>query len=400
MATSTAAVLPRRAGISRAAIVGWSIVAGYVVLGVASLALERAHVGRPGFLELWLSVAVLAYAVIGALVLSSQPRHVIGWMFCIAALSFGLAFFAGEYAVQALVVAPGTLPFGYAAAWFGLWAQLPAIAVVGLFLPLLFPDGHLPSPRWRPAAFGAGAVVCLAVLTTMFAPTTYANAGYPSIRNPFGLDAYADVFNVADMVLEPLLLVVVGFGAAALVFRLRTANGVRRQQLKWFAYGAALMTLSFLVSSLAKILPVLAPVNEPLAVLALTALPVAVGTAILRHRLYDIDLIINKTIVYALLTAVLAGVYTGAVAFFQRLFVATTGQGSDIAIVATLFVLATVFTPIKNRLQESVDHRVKPKRGPGARSAIDDLVSLAELHGRGILTDEEFAATKKRILGI
>ena len=100
MATSTAAVLPRRAGISRAAIVGWSIVAGYVVLGVASLALERAHVGRPGFLELWLSVAVLAYAVIGALVLSSQPRHVIGWMFCIAALSFGLAFFAGEYAVQ------------------------------------------------------------------------------------------------------------------------------------------------------------------------------------------------------------------------------------------------------------------------------------------------------------
>ena len=160
------------------------------------------------------------------------------------------------------------------------------------------------------------------------------------------------------------------------------------------------MTLSFLVSSLAKILPVLAPVNEPLAVLALTALPVAVGTAILRHRLYDIDLIINKTIVYALLTAVLAGVYTGAVAFFQRLFVATTGQGSDIAIVATLFVLATVFTPIKNRLQESVDHRVKAKRGPGARSAIDDLVSLAELHGRGILTDEEFAATKKRILGI
>ena len=103
----------------------------------------------------------------------------------------------------------------------------------------------------------------------MFAPTTYANAGYPSIRNPFGLEAYADVFNVADMVLEPLLLVVVGFGAAALVFRLRTANGVRRQQLKWLAYGAALMTLSFLVSSLAKILPVLAPVNEPLAVLAL-----------------------------------------------------------------------------------------------------------------------------------
>jgi len=234
----------------------------------------------------------------------------------------------------------------------------------------------------------------------MVAPATYASAGYPSIRNPFGLEAYADVFGAADAVLELLLLAVVVFSGAALLARLRTADGVRREQLKWFAYAAALILISFLVSDLAKVIPALAPVNDPFAVFAVTALPVAVGIAILRHRLYDIDLIINKTIVYILLTAVLGGVYTGAVAFFQRLFVATTGQSSDIAIVATLFVLATVFTPIKNTLQENVDRRVRPKREPGGRSAIDDLVSLAELHARGILTDEEFAAKKKRVLGI
>ena len=400
MAAAAAGVLPRSEHRSRAAVLGWASVAIYSTLAAASIALETAHVGRSSFIEIWLSLAVLAYAVIGALIVSNQPRHLIGWMLCGAALSFGVSFFSGEYAIHALVVVPGTLPFGYAAAWFGLWTQIPAIAVLGLFLPLLFPDGHLPSRRWRPAAAGAAAIVGLAAVAAMVAPATYASAGYPSIRNPFGLEAYADVFGAADAVLELLLLAVVVFSGAALLARLRTADGVRREQLKWFAYAAALILISFLVSDLAKVIPALSTVNDPFAVFAVTALPVAVGIAILRHRLYDIDLIINKTIVYILLTAVLGGVYTGAVAFFQRLFVATTGQSSDIAIVATLFVLATVFTPIKNTLQENVDRRVRPKRDHGGRSAIDDLVSLAELHARGVLTDEEFAAKKKRVLGI
>ena len=135
--------------------------------------------------------------------------------------------------------------------------------------------------------------------------------------------------------------------------------------------------------------------------IALAALPAAVGVAILRHGLYEIDLIINKTVVYVLLTAVLGGIYTAALAFFQRLFVATTGQGSDLAIVATLFVLATVFTPVKNTLQERVDRRIKPPSRHGAhRVGIDELVMLAELHRSGVLTDDEFAAKKKQILGI
>lgn len=172
--------------------------------------------------------------MIGALIVGHQPRHPIGWMFCVCALSFGVTFFAGEYARQALVVVPGTLPFGHAAAWFHLWAEIPAIAIVGLFLPLLFPGGQLPSPRWRPAAFGASAIVVLAAATSMFAPTTFANMGYPSIRNPLGLDGLGGLFDVLEVALEPLLLLVIAVSGAALATRLRGADSIERQQLKWF----------------------------------------------------------------------------------------------------------------------------------------------------------------------
>src|SRR5438045_6240353 len=141
--------------------------------------------------------------------------------------------------------------------------------------------------------------------------------------------------------------------------------------------------------------------SQILALIAVTALPTAAGIAILRYRLYEIDIIINRTVVYVSLTAVLAGVYTAAVALFQRAFVAVTGQGSDIAIVMTLFVLATVFTPIKNTLQSNADRYLKPVApGRNAGTAIDDLIRLAELHSRGILTDDEFAAKKKQVLNI
>ena len=401
MIASAARIRPRAERPSRAAWLGWSTVALYGALALGSIWLTISHVGASSLFDLWSVVAVLAYGVIGALIVSREPRNAIGWMFCICALSFGVAFFSGEYAIHALVVVPGQLPFGQAAAWFHLWAEIPGVAIVGLFLPLLFPDGHLPSPRWRPAAFGAGAIVVVAAATSMFAPTTFASMGYPSIRNPFGLDELQGAFHVLNVALQPLLFAVIAVSGAALATRLRAADPVQRQQLKWFVYAGALVLTSFAISTLADVLPILAPVNQKVVLLALTALPVAVGFAILRYGLYDIDLIINKTIVYVLLTAVLGGIYTGAIAFFQRLFVATTGQGSDLAIVATLFVLATVFTPVKNTLQEHVDRRVKPTSHHGVqRAGIDDLVMLADLHRNGVLTDEEFAAKKKQVLGI
>jgi len=392
-----------RSGLSRAAGLAWASVLLYAGLTIATLLLEVRFVGRVEVLDLWVLIALAASGVVGALIVSRHPRHRIGWMFCAAPLFFGASFFAHQYAIQALVVAPGTLPFGQAMAWFGFWLEIPALAVFVLFLPLLFPDGHLPSPRWRPAAFVAAAAVGVAALITMVTPDTYADLGYPSIRNPIGLDQYKGVFDVIDVGMRALLLLIVAVGAFALFSRVRGADADERRQIKWFAYAGTLLLITFVVDAIARFVPSLMSVSALLAGAALSAFPAAVGIAILRNRLYDIDLIINRTVVYVLLTAFLAGVYTASVALFQRMFVAMTGQSSDIAIVMTLFVLATVFTPVKNTLQETVDRRIKPTQSHVARTAarvsgIDDLLMLSELHDRGVLTDEEFSAKKKQLL--
>src|SRR5437773_6622437 len=160
---------------ARARWVAWSSVALYVALAGVSLALELRFVGRLSPLDIWSIAALFACGVVGALIVSTHRTHPIGWMFCGAAVSFGLSFFAREYAIQALVVAPGTLPFGQAMAWFGFWADMPGIAVIALFLPLLFPDGRLPSPRWWLASYLAGANVVLAGVLPMLAPAPVAS---------------------------------------------------------------------------------------------------------------------------------------------------------------------------------------------------------------------------------
>src|SRR5438045_800030 len=376
---------------ARARWVAWSRVALYVALAGVSLALELRFVGRLSPLDIWSIAALFACGVIGALIISTHRTHPIGWMFCGAAVSFGFSFFAREYAIQALVVAPGTLPFGQAMAWFGFWTDMPGIAVVALFLPLLFPDGRLPSSRWRPVAYFAAANVLLAVIVTMFAPDTYADAGYPSIRNPFGLDQYAGIFATLALLLQPLLLVLVVVSGAALFYRVRRGGAEERQQIKWFALAGAIVLASFVIEAASRLAPELAGAANIVAILGLSAIPAAVGIAILRYHLYEIDLIINRTIVYALLTAVPAGLYSAACAFFQRLFLAMTGANSALAFVMSLFVLATVFTPVKNTLQGAVDRRIRPSRpAPGHSTSIDDLLMLSELHDRGVLTDEEF----------
>jgi len=405
MSVAAASVIRAPTAGSRARWLAWSSVVLFLALAGISIALETRFVGRVGLPDLWIGLVMLSYAVIGALIVNTHRSHVIGWMFCGAALSFGFASFAGQYAIQALVVAPGTLPFGQAMAWFGIWADMPGIAVIALFLPLLFPDGRLPSPRWRPAAYVAGASVVLAVVLTMVAPATYADAGYPSISNPIGLNQYAALFDRLGLLLQPLLLVLVVVSAVALFDRVRRGDAERRQQIKWFAFAGAVVLASFVIQAGARLAPSLAGAADVLAILGLSAIPAAVGVAILRYHLYDIDLIINRTLVYVLLTAFLAGVYTASVALFQRMFVAMTGQSSDVAIVMTLFVLATVFTPVKNTQQETVDRRIKPGQSHVARAAahvsgIDDLLMLSELHDRGVLTDEEFSAKKKGLLGI
>jgi hypothetical protein len=351
--------------------------------------------------DYWIFFAMFWFVVIGALIVGRHSRHPIGWMFILTGLSFGAAAFTQSYAIVALTAQHRGLPAGELMAWLGFWISMPATAAVALFLPLLFPDGRLPSRRWRPIAWIAGGLAVVAVLNTMFKPASY--PGFALVRNPLGIDAWDGLFGFLDVATDIVFILLIVLTAVALLDRMRRAGPVERHQIRWFVYAGCIVILGFLVDSLYGVIPELETLSVPLTVAAVTALPIAVGIAILRYRLYEIDVIINRTLVYGLLTAVLAGLYTGALALFQRLFVAVTGQGSDLAIVMTLFVLATVFTPIKTSLQTAVDGRLKPEHGPDSRSSatgLDDLVKLAELHSHGVLTDEEFSAKKRQILGI
>jgi hypothetical protein len=394
LVTATRTRQPR----GRASSIAWSLVALYVVFVILGFRFQS-QVMEIAFIDAWIFFAMVWFVVIGALIVGRHPRHPIGWMFIVTALSFAAALLAQSYAIVALEKAPGTLPAAEAMAWLGFWINMPGTAVIALFLPLLFPDGRLPSRRWRPVAWAAAALAVVAVLASMFGPGVY--PGYANVRNPLGMDAWSGAFALVDTVTDVVFFLLIVLTAAALFDRVRRADAEERLQIRWFAFAGAVVIVGFLVDLVRGASPELEIVSIVLAVVAVTVLPVAIGVAILRYRLYDIDVIINRTLVYGSLTAVLAGLYTANVAIFERLFVAITGEQSDLAIVMTLFVLTTVFTPIKTALQSAVDGRLKPvKTLTPSGMSLDDLAKLAELHAHGVLTDEEFSAKKRQILGI
>ena len=376
----------------------WAAVGLYVVLVVSGLRMHAEMMGI-GPTDLWVFFTLLWGAVIGALILSRYPSHPVGWLFIVVALCFGASMFSSGYALEAIVFNPDTLPGGEVAAWLTFWLELPGVAALALFLPLLFPDGHLPSPRWRPVAWLGAGLLAVATAVTMVTPSVIPE--YPNVRNPIGIREWSGAFDMLNALSEAVLIPLVVLCGAALFDRMRRAGPIERLQIRWFAFAVAILVFAFITEEISRVVTAFGPYSAFLAIVALTALPTAAGIAILRYRLYEIDVIINRTVVYVGLTAVLAGLYTAAVALFQRTIVALTGESSDLAVVMTLFVLATVFTPLKNTLQSSADKYIKPIAPPTAQStAIDDLIRLAELHSRGILTDQEFAAKKKQVLGI
>ena len=300
-----------------------------------------------------ISLVILAFSTVGALVGSRRPGNPIGWLFCSGAFVWILGELALEYGVYALITAPGALPVGDWVAWFGAWARGMGWFLLILFLLPLFPNGRLPSPRWRPLLWGTvGFVVLFTVVSWLSSKSV--DFRLASVRNPLGLELEAvDLLGEAMYLTLPLLLV--PSGAAALV-RFRRSRGDERQQLKWFAYAVALMVVLFtLWISLA--LAGFVPSSALIWTVPLLGLPMAVGVAILRYRLYDIDLIINRTLVYGSLTALLAAAYLGGVVVLQGTFRALTGQESQLAIVASTLLIAALFVPLRRRVQSFIDRR-------------------------------------------
>jgi hypothetical protein len=309
----------------------------------------------------FLSLLIFAFSTVGALVASRRPLNPIGRLFCSGAFIWIVGELALEYGVYALITAPGTLPAGAWAAWFGGWARGMGWFLIVVFLLLLFPSGRLPSPRWRPVLWGAVGYIGFFTLVVWLSPVSADTRLQEFVRNPLGLEIAIMNLLVDLLYLTiPLLVVVSG---TAVIARFRRSRGDERQQLKWFAYAVAVMVVVFVIWFSLE-LAGLVPLSALAFTVPLLGLPVAVGIAILKYRLYEIDLIINRTLVYGALTTLLAAVYFGGVTATQAIFRSFTGQEEQpqLAIVVSTLVIAALFIPLRRRIQSFIDRRFYRKK--------------------------------------
>ncbi len=290
----------------------------------------------------------------------ASPHNPVGWFFVISAACFAVGEATFRYAVYGIVIDPGSLPAARAMAWPQTWLWAPGVALVIMFLPLYFPNGRLLSPRWRPAVWLA---ISLSLSFAIF------SAFMPGVANPLGIEALSPVLRVVEVVMVWMFPVVVFFSAASLIVRFWRSRGEERQQMKWLTYAVAAMSVMILLTNwLDATNSVLYPVVDTLTSLVFAGIPVAAEIAVLKYRLYEIDAIINRTVVYGSLTMVLALVYLGGVVSLQYVFRVLTGGGSQAAIVASTLAIAALFNPLRRRVQAFVDRRFYRRKYDAAKT--------------------------------
>jgi hypothetical protein len=347
---------------TRAAWLAWTTCLLCVTLTAASLVLAFLNGRTLGefFVEeniVMIATLTVAFSVVGAMIASHRPGNSIGWIFCAAAFFQVLAIFGDEYATYALITRPGSLTLGAEMSWLTEWIWAPGLGLILVFLPLLFPDGRPPSRRWRWVAWLGGVSIVMIVVLAMV--ILWSERGTQLLRDPVSDEAGPAwiLALLGGAVAFPLMLVAGLAAVISLFVRFRRARGDERQQIKWFATASALtlgcvfalqtlnnMQNSLLEAGLATVALILVP-----------SIPVATGGAILRYRLYDIDRLINRALVYGLLTAMLAVVYLGSVVALQSVLRALMGQESTLAIVASTLAIAAMFNPLRRRIQAFID---------------------------------------------
>ena len=335
----------------RARTLAWVLWAATVSLVGGALVLGLANRPEVPLVDAPLTIIPPTFATLGALISSRRPGNVMGWMFLATGILGSLQMFSGQYATVALAPDGPALPGGALAAWCAMLAQ-NSFPVSILFLVLLFPDGMLPSRRWRPLAWAMGVFLAITLVVGALSPGPFPD--FPSAGNPFGVEGAklsGSVLAVGQLgglacVIATLL---------SLIVRFYFARGEERLQLKWFTYAAVVgLSTPLLLNSLA---PAVFQMVGPFAwTLGFLSLPVSAGVAVLKYRLYDIDRIINRTLVYGPLTAILVVLYFGGVIVLQYAFRALTGSNSQLAIVASTLLIAALFNPLRRRVQNLIDH--------------------------------------------
>src|SRR5215210_659186 len=310
-------------------------------------------------------VPFLIFPLVGALIASRRPRNPIGWILLADGLLWmvtGMMDYYGVYGVGE----PGSVPFPVIVAGINNFMWVPAVGLLGTYVFLLFPDGRLPSRRWRPLSWLAGGVMVLLCILVILSPGPLQNLG--DVRNPFGLESYPWLETAGYSVL-PLLPVCMIASVLSLVMRYRRSRGEERQQIKWIAFAASFVGLLYVTAMVCGfIFPSGAWFQEGsalwldllgyAALISFTLVPIAVGFAVLRYRLYDIDLVINRTLVYGSLTATLAMLYVGSVVLLQNTSRALTGGESQLGIVASTLVIAALLNSLRRRVQNFIDCRL------------------------------------------
>ena len=338
----------------------WGVFALWVALAAAAAVLATR--AEDNF-DVFLMIALTVFALVGAVVASRRPRNPIGWILEAIALLTALGALLSGHTATADDPAP-------VAMWLDDWISDLWIGLVGVAIPLLFPDGRLPSPRWRRWAWLAAAAFALGVLSRALGDRVLETEAPGTVRNPYALPSAAgDAAAAVTSVTGALIALATGIGFAALVTRLRRSSGVERQQLKWFAYVGSLMLGALLLAAVSLIDS--ERLGDNLGVAAWSAflalvtfgVPLAIGAAILRHRLFDIDVVINRTLVYGALTATLGATYMGLV-----LLLGLTLGTSDVAIAISTLAVAGLFGPARARIQAAVDRRFYRRRYDAART--------------------------------
>jgi hypothetical protein len=304
----------------------------------------------------------ISFPLGGAVIATHRPGNPLGWIFLVIGVSTGLVVFGYEYASYGFRTAPGTAPGGGLAIWVSQWAWAPGLGLLLTFVPLLFPDGRLPSRRWRPVAWLSAIPIVVIPVSTAVALWPWRG---PALLDPNKVSQGMGVLGVLNFVPYILMLACGLACLGALLLRFRRARGIERQQLKWLLFASAVTIAILLV-----VQPNTSNEWELGLLLALPlmpSVPVAAGVAILRYRLYDIDRIINRTLVYGLLTAVLGlGYAAGSLVF---ILVVGVGSGPPSWLVAAATLAAEAgFRPVRRRIQAVVDRRFNRRRYHAART--------------------------------
>ncbi len=365
-----------------------ALVVGAVALYFANTA--KAALEPLGFNGVASMILVVTLPTIGWLIASRRRENRIGWMLLTVGFLYALTQFSATYAAYGLVADPGSLPLADVMSWLTVLAWVPAF-VLFILLLLFFPDGRLPSRRWRPVVWIASVALVVMVVPDAIALWPY--------RGPLLLtaDVASPANDPAPAVAGTLLgvglilsLTVAVAGVGALVIRFRRAAGTEHQQIKWFASAAVAEVTAIFVTTGVVLPP---PLDALAAIIVAPLIPIAVGVAILRFRLYEIDRIISRTIAYAAVTGVLVLTFAGAILLFQAVLAPLTGENT-VAVAASTLVVAALFQPLRGRVQGVVDRRFNRARYDAERTAgafaarLRDQVDLGALGADLVATVE------------